>query len=115
MSYLYLTDSNRVFASVVLKILVDDQRAGHAERINNSRNIVTMHPSDLVMAPTVVQSNKVKDEVTKLWYIVRNPFQNIRGTRRGNYIVWKLNKSDSPEFKSISEDLYILPFSLKPC
>ena len=51
-SYLRLIDSNRYFASTILKILVEDQRNIHVERINTNRNIVTILPGDLVMART---------------------------------------------------------------
>ena len=111
-SYLRLTDSNRYFASTILKILVEDRRIIHVERINNNRNIVTTLHGDLVMACTTVQSDKANDKVAKLCYAVRSSFQIICGTGRGGYIVRKLNKSDSPEFKFMSEDLYILPPSL---
>ena len=114
-SYLRLTDTNRHFATAILKILIEDRRDTHAELINHSRNIVSMQPGDLFMARTAVQSDKSKDKVAKLSYAVRGPFQIIRGTGRGGYIVRKLNKPDSPELKFMSEDLCILPPSLKPC
>ena len=61
-----------------------------------------------------VQSDKANDKVAKHCYAVRGPFQIIRGTCHGGYIVRKLNKPDSSKFKFTSEDLYILPPSLKP-
>ena len=61
-SYLRLIDSNRYFASTILKILVDDQRNIHAERINTNRNIVTILPGDLVMARTTVQSDNANNK-----------------------------------------------------
>ena len=76
-SYLRLTDNNRHFATTILKILIEDRRDTHAERINHSRNIVSMQPGDLVMARTAVQSAKSKDKVAKLSYAVRGPFQII--------------------------------------
>ena len=87
----------------------------YAERISNSRNIITMHPGSFVMDCTAVQSDNSKDKVAKLHYSVRRPSNIIKGIYRGNYTVRKLNKPDSPEFKFISEDLYILLPSLKPC
>ena len=108
-----------------MKILVKKRITSDTKRINNSRNIVTIYPDDIVMARTTIQSNKTKDKVTKLYYAARGPFQIIHGIDRGNYIVWELNKTDSPEFKLISElyndspnfkfisELYILPPSLK--
>ena len=95
-SYLRLTDSNCHFATVILKILIEDRRTTHAERINNGRNILTIHPGDIVMAHTAVQSDKIKDKVAKIRYQVRGPFQIIKGTGRGSCIIRKLNKPDSP-------------------
>ena len=46
-----------------------------------------MHPSDRVIAHTVVQSDKATDEVTKFCHAVRGLFQIIRGAGRGDYIV----------------------------
>ena len=87
-SCLRLTDSNRHFTIVILKTLIEDFRTTHAERIDNSRNIVTIHPGDIVMARTSVQSDKSKDKVTKLRYQVRGPFQIDEGKNRDSYIVW---------------------------
>ena len=106
-SYLRLTDSNRHFATAILKILIEDRRTAHVERINNNINIVSMRPDDFVMDRTAVQSDKSKDKVAKLNYVARGSFQIVQGTGRGGCIVRKLHKLDSPELKFISEDLYI--------
>ena len=73
-----------------------------------------MLPGDLVMDRTIVQCDKTDDKVAKLCYAVRGPFKIICGTSHGGYVVRKLNKPDSSKFKFTSEDLYILPPSLKP-
>jgi len=62
---------------------------------------------------TAIQSDKATDKVAKLCYAVRGPFQIVCSTGRSSYIVRKLNKLNSPEFKFMSEDLYILPPTLK--
>ena len=67
-SYLRLNDSNRHFTTSILKILIEDRRTTNTERITNSRNIFTMHPGDIVMAHTAVQSDKSKDKEAKLRY-----------------------------------------------
>lgn len=46
-----------------------------------------MDPGDINMACTAVYSVKSTDKVAKLWYIVRGPFQIIRDTSHGRYIV----------------------------
>ena len=40
LEYLNFTNSHRHFASSILKILIEDRRIAHAERINNSKNLV---------------------------------------------------------------------------
>ena len=82
-----LTDSNRHFASTVLKILVEDRRTAHAERVNNNNNIVMMHPGDICMARTAIQRNKSTNKVAKLCYAARGPFQIVRGSGRVSYSV----------------------------
>ena len=59
-----------------------------------------MHHSDIVMDRTTVQSDKSKYKVAEIRYTVRGPFQIIKCTSRGSYIVRKLNKPDSPELNS---------------
>ena len=115
LDYLKLTDSSRHFSSSILKILIEDRRTAHAERINNNRNIIVLEPGDIVMARTAIQSNKQKGKVAKLCYAVRGPYQIIRTTGRGSYFVHKLHKPDSPELKFMAYDSYPLPPSLKPC
>ena len=74
-----------------------------------------MRLGDLVMDRTAIQSDKIKDKVAKLSYAVQGSLQIVRDTGRRGYIVRKLHKPDSPELNFMSEDLYILPPSLKPC
>ena len=66
------------------------------------------------MARIILQNDKANDKVSNIYYVVRGLFQKNRGTCRGGYIVRKLNKPNSLEFKLMSEDIYILPRSLKP-
>ena len=48
--FLRLTDSNRRFSSAILKILIEDRRDAHSERVNNNKNIVNLVVGDIVMA-----------------------------------------------------------------
>ena len=99
-----------------MKILIEDRRKAHAERINNNRNICVLKPGgDIVMARTAIQSNKQKGKVAKLCYAVRGPYQIIRTTGHGSYFVRKLHRPHSPELKFMAYDLYSLPPSLKLC
>ena len=54
LDYLNFTNSRRHFASSVLKILIEDCRTAHAERINNSKNLVLLNAGDIVMARTAI-------------------------------------------------------------
>lgn len=50
LDYLKLTDSSRNSSSSILKNIIEDYWITHAERINNSRNLVVLHTGDIVMA-----------------------------------------------------------------
>ena len=115
LDYLKLSESSRHFSSSILKILIEDRRTAHVERIINNRNVVVLEPGDIVMARTAIQSNKQKERVAKLCYAVRGPYQIIPTTSHGSYFVRKLYRLDSPELKFMVYDFYPLPLSLKPC
>ena len=104
MDYFKLTDSSRHLSSSILKILIEDRRTAHAERINNNRNVVVLEPGGIVMARTVIQSNKRKEKVAKLCYAVQGPYQIIRTTGNGSYFVRKLHRSDSSELTFMAYD-----------
>ena len=110
--YLRFTDSNRRLSSFIWKILIEDRRTIHAERVNNNKNIVVLIVGDIVMARTTVQSDTSTNKVAKLSYQVRGPFRIVKCTSHASYLVRKLYKSDSPELKFMAIDLYPLPPSL---
>ena len=97
-----------------LKFFIEYRLIAHTERINNSRNIVVLHTSDIVMDGTAIQSDPYKHKAAKLSYSVRGPFQITRSTGFGSYFVRKFNKPDSPELKFMAYNLYPLPPSFKP-
>ena len=78
LGYLKLTDSSRNLSFSVLKILIEDRRTAHDERIDNSKNNVVLHTGDIVMDLTAIQINLSKNKVAKLSYSTRVPFQIIR-------------------------------------
>lgn len=82
-------------------------------KVNNNRNIVELVAGDIVMARTTLLSDASKNKVAKLSYQVCGPFRIIIGIGRGRYLVRKLHKSDSPELKFMTTDLYPLPLFLK--
>ena len=50
------------FTSGILKIFGQDRRTTHMERVNNSKNTITIYISDLVIAHTNIQCDKTKDK-----------------------------------------------------
>ena len=76
-SCIRLFKTHRLFSSFFhfyRKILIEDRRTVHAKRIKNNRNLVTLKPGNTIMAITATQSNKKKDKVVKMCFIVRGPY-----------------------------------------
>ena len=113
LDYPNFTNSHRHFASSIHKILIEDRRTAHAERINNSKHLVLLKAGDIVMTRTAIQIDLSKNKVTTLSYSVRDPFQIICYTGLGSYFVRNFNKPDSPELNFMALNLYLLPPSLK--
>jgi len=65
------------------------------------------------MARITIQIDTSTNKVAKLSYQVRGLSRIVKCTGRGSYLVRKLYKPDSPEFKFMTIDLYSLPPSLK--
>lgn len=56
--YLKFTYSSRHLSSAILKILIEDHRTAHTERINNNQTLVVLNPGDIFMARTAILSDK---------------------------------------------------------
>ena len=63
-----LTDSNYRFSSSILKILIEDRRTTHAERVNNKKTVVKSVVDDIVMERPTIQSDISTNKVAKLRY-----------------------------------------------
>ena len=100
-----------------MKVLIENRRTADAERINNNRSLVILDPMNIVMASTAIQSDRTKDEVAKLRYVARDPYQILRRTGHCNYVVKHLHKPDSSELKFKAYNLYPPPpvLSLRTC
>ena len=59
---------------VYWKSFGEDRITAHMERVNNSKNTITIYISDLVIAHTNMQSDKTKDKSVNPWYKVQVPF-----------------------------------------
>ena len=70
-----LTNSNRCFSSSNLKLLIEDCRTNHAERVNNNKNVVELVVGDIFMAISSIQSDASSNRVAKLSYQIRGPFR----------------------------------------
>ena len=115
LKYLKLTDSSRYFSKLIFKCFIEERQIAHTEYINNSRNLAVLNPDDIVIARTVIQSNKSQNKVAKLRYTVRDPYYIILNTGHGSYYVKKINQPDNSVLKFMVYDLYSLPLSLKSC
>ena len=98
-----------------MKILIEDHRTAHTERINNNGNFIILKPEDIVMARTAIQSNKKKEKVSQLCDTGRGSYHILCSTGYGSDFVKKLHKPDSPELNFMAYDLYPLLPSPKPC
>ena len=90
LEYLRLTDKDKIFATEILKLLVEDRCIAHHDRINNNRNIVALQQGDVVMARREVFSDKAKHRVSKLQYQVSGHFVITRATGHGSYFARRL-------------------------
>ena len=54
LDYLDFTNSHRHFSSSILNILIENCRTAHAERINNTTNLVLLKAGDIFMARTAI-------------------------------------------------------------
>ena len=115
LEYLRLTDKDRIFSTEILKILIEDIRTIHRDRINNQRNIVMLLRGSVVMDQREVMSEKSKNKVGKLTYQVSGPFVITRATGHGSYYARKLKDKNSAEQNFMAENLYPLPPSLLSC
>ena len=66
------------------------------------------------MASITIQIDTSTNKVAKLSYQARGSFRIVKCTGRGSYLVRKLYKPDSPEFKFIATYHFPLPPSLRP-
>lgn len=114
LEYLKITDSSRHFSFYILKLLIEDPRTVHAERIKNTWNLVVINPVDILWFE---QPFKVTTHRVKLWNYITlyEALTKSSITRLVVVTMFKKNhKSDSPEVKFIANDLYYVPPSFKP-
>ena len=84
---------------------MEDRRTTHAERIDNTRNLIVLKPGDIVMDRTAIQRNKKREKVAKSTYTVRDPYKIILTTDHGSCFVRKLHRPDCLELKCMTYDI----------
>jgi hypothetical protein len=113
-SFIRLAQRNSTFATEILKIITEERRTYHRERINATRNQSLFHLDDIIMVRVQVQSNAEINRVAKLSYRLRGPYRIIECTGHGAYFLQKLDQPNSPKLKYKSEDISLLPPAIRP-
>ncbi|MGH7955061.1 MAG: hypothetical protein ACREOZ_03790 [Gloeomargaritales cyanobacterium] len=114
-TYLSRVASNVSFATEILKLLVEDRRTAHRERVNSGRTRVEYQVGDLVTARIQVQSRAADGRSSKLLYKARGPFEIVEVVGHGSYRLKSFGRPDAATRVHHSEDLFLLPPSLRPC
>jgi hypothetical protein len=114
-AFLRLAAPTAQFAEQVLRLLTEDRRAAHRERINATRSPVTFVVGDLVMALVQVQSDATTGTVAKLSYRRRGPYEVVEVTGHGTYLVRRHGHPASPAIRYATQALRALPPALLPC
>ena len=88
-SFLRLAQTDSQFAMETLRLLTEERRTYHRERINGLRSQQLFELNDVVMVSVQVQSNIDTDRVAKLSYRLRGPYSIIAILGHGAYTVQK--------------------------
>jgi hypothetical protein len=92
--FLRLGHSQSKFAIEILRILTEDRRIYHAERINELRQPRVFQVGDVVTVRVQMHSNASEDKVAKISYRRRGPYEIVRADGNGAYIMKKLGATD---------------------
>eukprot|EP00978_Attheya_sp_CCMP212_P008208 scaffold19187_cov69-Attheya_sp.AAC.2 len=104
------------FSRELIRILLEDRRTVHRERVNEGRHIVLYKIGDTVMARVQVASNATAGTVGKLTYRSHGPFEIVEDLLSfGAYTVRPLGKPDTATRKYHSANLYLLLPGILPC
>jgi hypothetical protein len=101
-------------ANEFLKVITEDRRCYHRERMNQNRVQVLYKVGDVVLVRVQVQSNAQLDRVAKLSYRLRGPMIVKEVLGNGAYSVTRLDNPDGPRRKYHAQDLSLLPPVLWP-
>jgi hypothetical protein len=113
-SFLRLAQTSSQFAIETLRILTEERRAYHRERINETRSQQLFATDDIVMVRVQVQSKIEADRVAKLSYRLRGPYSIISNLGNGAYTLQKVNQPNAPKLKYHTQDISLLPPAIRP-
>ena len=103
-----------VFATSVLKILIEEPRTTHQEHHSKSKHPCALKVGDVVKAHIQVQYFVGKGVVIKLSYRAKGPFVIIAALGRNSYEVQRYGKPKSATHKYKNTELCLLPPALFP-
>ncbi len=113
-AFLRLAGPTTQFAEQVLRLLTEERRAIHRERANASRSPLAFAVGDLVMARVQVNSDATTGVVAKLSHRKRGPYEIVRSTGFGAYLVRRHGHPTSPLLKYPTQALSALPPAILP-
>jgi PAS domain-containing protein len=113
-AFLRAHQDNARIANEFLKVITEDRRCYHRERMNQDQDQVLFKVDDVVMVRVQVQSNANLDRVAKLSYRLRGPMIVKEVLGNGAYSVTRLDNPDGLQRKYHAQDLSLLPPVLWP-
>ena len=113
-SFLRLAQTSSQFAIETLRLLTEERRTYHRERVNETRSQQLFAKDDIVMVRVQVQSNIEADRVAKLSYRLRGPYSIISTLGNGAYLLQKVNQPNAPKLKYHTQDISLLPPAIRP-
>jgi hypothetical protein len=113
-SFLRIHQNNARVATEILRIITEERRTYHRERVNNDREPVFFQVGDVVMVRVQVQSRAHLERVAKLSYRLRGPMLIKEVLGHGAYLLARFDNPDGPCRKYHAQDISLLPPMLWP-
>lgn len=110
--YLHSFDKVRQLSLQILRVLNEDQRTAHRERVNANRNPIRYKPGDIVTVRIQKQSDKDSGTVEKLEFNSRGPFKVIEYLGHGSYRLRPFQKPNAATRQHKGIDLHPIPPSI---
>jgi hypothetical protein len=107
--YLEITGCNSVFFRDVLKLLLEERRMVHRERINERKHVC------IVTARMQLKSQASAGRVIELMYKPKRPFIMKDVLYNGRYMLQRWNSPESVTLKFLGLELSLPPPCIQPC